>query len=125
MLQACPDEVQLAAATPTLLQYAASLRASDGPVNPVVSLLDVFEDEAAVNDFIATQCATEDTTGDLALFYATMLGVYDPSSEPLLTSASLTLCTNAGGAGTEWHECDPNSMFSCLPPYVQFPNDTF
>ena len=100
----------MADAAPTLLQFAADHRASGGSDNFIISFLDAFEDEADVNDFIATQCATEETTGDLTLFYAEMLGLYDSSSNPSVFSLSLTLCTNAGGAGTAWLECDPPSL---------------
>ena len=106
----------MADAAPTLLQYAADHRSSGGAENIVVAFMDAFEDEAAVNDFISTECATEDTTGDLSLLYATMLGILDRSSSSVPTS--LTLCTNAGGAGTEWLQCDLTPMFPRVPLHV-------
>ena len=96
----------MASAAPIIADLAAQIKA-EGTDNFVVSILAAFEDEAAVSEYIAANCATEDTTGALTLFYAEMMGLVESSGEPADPSASLTLCTNADGVGTAWLEYTP------------------
>lgn len=105
-LQACPDEAQVAAAAPSLVQLAAVNKAQ-GTENFVVRSLAAFEDEAAISEYIAANCATEHTTGALTVSYLEMMGFMSFSHEPAAALAGLTLCTNADGVGTEWFECAP------------------
>ena len=104
----------MASAAPIIADLAAQNRA-EGTDNFIVSILAAFEDEAAVSEYIAANCATEDTTGKRTMFYAEMMGLVESSDEPAPESAALTLCTNADGVGTEWLKCasPPASRTPC------------
>ena len=102
------------ASAATFIADAAAQNKAEGTDNFVVSILAAFEDEAAVSEYIAANCTTEDTTGALTGLYAEMLGLVESSGELDPSSASLTLCTNAEGVGTAWLECAPVSNLAML-----------